>query len=73
MPRWSNLFKVTKKRVKCKRKACFSFHFRVTSKFGVSQSYEKSSAEQNKHVYFLCRDGVTYLKLRLSEQKTKTF
>ena len=28
-----NLFRVTKKRVKCKRKACFSFHFResVTS------------------------------------------
>ena len=37
------------------------------------QSYEKSRAEQKKLVYFLCRDGVTYSKLRLNEQKTKTF
>ena len=42
MPRWSNLSKVTKKRVKRERKTSFSFHFRVTSKFGVSQSYEKT-------------------------------
>jgi len=27
------------------------------------QSYEKSRAEHNKLAYFLCRDGVTYLKL----------
>ena len=30
------------------------------------QNYEKSSAEQNMLAYFLCRDGVIYLKLRLS-------
>lgn len=28
------------------------------------QSYEKSSAKQNKSHLFLCRDGVTYLKIR---------
>ena len=28
MPSAFNLFKVTQSRVKCKRKACFSFHFR---------------------------------------------
>ena len=33
--------KVTKKRVKCKRKACFSFHFRVQSKFGEAKGKEK--------------------------------
>ena len=46
MPRWSNLFKVTEKRVKCKGKACFSFHFRVPSKFGEAKVTEKR--EQNK-------------------------
>ena len=35
------------------------------------QSYEKSSAEQKKLVSFLCRDGVTYLKLRKIECRTK--
>ncbi len=35
------------------------------------QSYEKSSAEQKKLVSFLCRDGVTYLKLRKIESRTK--
>ena len=38
LPRQSNFAifdgKVTKKREKCKRKARFSFHFRVPSKFG---------------------------------------
>jgi hypothetical protein len=28
------------------------------------QSYEKSSAKQKNPIYFLCRDGVTYLKIR---------
>ncbi len=36
------------------------------------QSYEKSRAEQNKYVCFLCRDGVTYPRLRLSERKCKS-
>ena len=35
------------------------------------QSYGKSSAEQNKRVYFLCRDVVTYLKLRKIERRTR--
>ena len=38
--------------------------FRVPSNFGAAKSYEKSSAEQNKLVCFLCRDGVTYLKVQ---------
>ena len=46
MPRWSNLFKVTEKRVKCKGKACFSFHFRVPSKFGEAKVTE--NRVQNK-------------------------
>ena len=40
--RWFEISsKVTKKRVKCKRKACFSFHFRVQSKFGEAKGKEK--------------------------------
>jgi len=35
------------------------------------QSYEKSRAEQNKYIYFLCRDRVTYQKLRKIVRKTK--
>ena len=35
------------------------------------QSYEKSRAERKKLVSFLCRDGVTYLKLRKIESRTK--
>ena len=38
--------KVTKKRVKCKRKACFSFHFRVLDKFGVAKVTKKGCKEQ---------------------------
>jgi hypothetical protein len=33
------------------------------------QSYEKTSAEQKELVHFLCRVGVTYLKLRKSGRK----
>jgi len=46
MPRWSNLFKVTEKRVKLERKTRFSFHFRVPSKFGEAKVTE--NREQNK-------------------------
>ena len=46
MPRWSNLFKVKEKRGKCNGKACFSFHFRVPSKFGEAKVTE--NREQNK-------------------------
>jgi len=35
------------------------------------QSYEKSSAEQNEFIHFLCRDVVNYAKLRKIERSTK--
>ncbi|MBO4850775.1 MAG: hypothetical protein J5529_07705 [Prevotella sp.] len=35
------------------------------------QSYEKSRAGQKELVLFSCRDGVTYLKLRINERKGK--
>ena len=35
------------------------------------QSYEKSSAEQNEFIHFLCRDVVTYSKIQKKEGKRK--
>ena len=63
--------RVTKKREKCKRKACFSFYFRVLSKFDECQSYEKSREEQNKWIYFFFRDGVSSPSLMAELRKKR--
>ena len=42
----------------------------------ILQSYEKSCAEQNNFICFLCQDGVSLpfgAKLHISEQKAKVF
>jgi len=49
--------KDTEKRVKCKRKACFSFAFPSAKYLRRSQRYEKSRAKQ-RNSFFFCRDGV---------------
>ena len=67
MPRWSILSKGTCKRAKSQIYLCFS----ECEYFRRSQRYVKSRAEQNKRVHFLCRDGVSYLKVRVNERKAK--
>ena len=57
MPRWSKLSKVTKSREKCKRKACFSFHFRdeVTSPKEKLRKVVSNTKNKIVFYYLFCR------------------
>lgn len=52
-----NLTKIRKNERNANGK-CFSFHFRVLSKFGVAK-VTKSRAQDKETCFFFCRDGIT--------------
>ena len=61
--------KVTNKRVKCERKARFSFHSRVAVTYPKLRKVESKT----KNSFFFCRDGVSSAKpeLRKVDGRTK--